>query len=177
MRRLLLRHGIETGLRQAELSTLTGEFHPPHIDRVPKTQSEIHCSGMSATEEYSIQGPEHQDLICSNCLEHGQDAASRFLRRQCFCHSDPSPRILSHPATATLRRECTAANFTQNATQNAEFSKGRSVPGPAFSCNLFKGSIIRGNSPDLSTEAVHGQRPRISLGLYAYFAAAERLYA
>jgi hypothetical protein len=59
MRRLLLRHGIETGFRQAELSTLTGEFDPPHIDRVPKTQSEIHCSGMSATEEYSIHGPEH----------------------------------------------------------------------------------------------------------------------
>ena len=39
-------------------------------------------------------------------------------------------------------------------------------------CNLVKGSIIRGNSPDLSTEAVHGQRPRSALGLYAYFAAA-----
>jgi hypothetical protein len=86
MRRLLLRHGIETGFRQAELSTLTGEFDPPHIDRVPKTQSEIHCSGMSATEEYSIHGPEHQDLICSNSprFEHCQNAASRFLWR-CDC--------------------------------------------------------------------------------------------
>jgi hypothetical protein len=86
MRRLLLRHSIETGFRQAELSTLTGEFDPPHIDRVPKTQSEIHCSGMSATEEYSIHGPEHQDLICSNSprFEHCQNAASRFLWR-CDC--------------------------------------------------------------------------------------------
>jgi hypothetical protein len=49
----VLRHGIKSELRQPALSTLTGEFDPPHIDRVPKAQSEIHCSGMSATEDGS----------------------------------------------------------------------------------------------------------------------------
>src|SRR5215471_19606924 len=113
MRRLLLRHGIETGLRQAELSTLTGEFDPTDIDSMAEARGEIHCSGMSATEEYSIHGSEHQHLISSDSshFEHCQNAASRFLRRQCFCHSVPSPRILSHPATATLRRECIAAKI------------------------------------------------------------------
>jgi hypothetical protein len=78
-------------LRQPQLSTLTGEFDPPHIDRVPKAQGEIHCSGTTATEEYSIHGPEHQNLICSNftCFEDCQNASSRFLRRWHCSHFDP----------------------------------------------------------------------------------------
>src|SRR5262249_37242693 len=79
----------------------------------------------------------------SSHFEHCQNAASRFLWRQCFYHSDPSPRILSHPATATLRRECTAANFTQN----AEFSKGRSVPGPAFHVTSLRGQSYAATAP------------------------------
>jgi hypothetical protein len=54
---------IKSGLRQPELSTLTGEFDPAHINRVPKTQGEIHSSGVTATEEYSIHCAKHQDLI------------------------------------------------------------------------------------------------------------------
>src|SRR5215471_16004350 len=91
MRRLLLRHGIETGLRQAELSTLTGEFDPTDIDSMAEARGEIHCSGMSATEEYSIHGPEHQHLIGSDSphFEHCQNAASRFLWRWDSSHLDP----------------------------------------------------------------------------------------
>src|SRR6516165_2644746 len=83
MRRLLLRHGVEPGLRQPELLTLTSEFDPPRIDGLPKAQGEIHRSGIGPTEEPLIDGPEHQDLICSRStrFEHCQDAASRFLRR------------------------------------------------------------------------------------------------
>jgi hypothetical protein len=110
---------IEPGLRDPELSTLTGEFDPPHIDRMAKAKGEIQRSAMVPIKEYSIDSPEQQDLICpsSPSFEYSQNAASGFLRRQCFCHLDPSSRILSHPVTATLRRECIAANFTQNATQ------------------------------------------------------------
>ena len=83
MRRLLLRHGVKAGLRQPELFTLTREFDPPRIDGLPKAQGEIHRSGIGPTEEPLIDGPEHQDLICSRStrFEHCQDAASRFFRR------------------------------------------------------------------------------------------------
>ena len=65
MRRLLLRHGVKPRWRQPELSTLTREFDPPRIDGLPKAQGEIHRSGIGLTEEPLIDGPEHQDLICS----------------------------------------------------------------------------------------------------------------
>ena len=83
MRRLLLRHGVKPGWRQPELFTLTREFDPPRIDGLPKAQGEIHRSGIGPTEEPLIDGPEHQDLICSRStrFEHCQDAASRFFRR------------------------------------------------------------------------------------------------
>jgi hypothetical protein len=35
------KHRIEPGLREPELSTLTGDFDPPHIDRVPKAHGEF----------------------------------------------------------------------------------------------------------------------------------------
>ena len=73
----------QTQWRQPELSTLTREFDPPRIDGLPKAQGEIHRSGIGPTEEPLIDGPEHQDLICSRStrFEHCQDAASRFFRR------------------------------------------------------------------------------------------------
>src|SRR6266700_6173983 len=82
VRWLFRQHGIEPGLREPELSTLTGEFDPPHIDRMSQAQGEIHWSGITAIEEYSIHCPEHQDLIyfSSTRLEYCQNAASSFLR-------------------------------------------------------------------------------------------------
>jgi hypothetical protein len=70
-------------LRQPELSTLTGEFDPPHIDRMAEARGEIRWPGITVAEESFIDGPEHQDLICSSPtrFEHCQNAASRFLRR------------------------------------------------------------------------------------------------
>jgi len=38
-------HGIEPELRQPELSTLTGEFDPPHIDRMAESRGEIRRFG------------------------------------------------------------------------------------------------------------------------------------
>jgi hypothetical protein len=83
VRWLFHQHSIEPGLRKPELSTLTGDFDPPHIDRVPKAHGEIHWSGSTAIEEYSIHRPEQQDVICPNSLsfEHRQNDASSFLRR------------------------------------------------------------------------------------------------
>src|SRR5262245_37683067 len=80
MRRLFLRHGVKPGLRQPELFTLTRELDPPRIDGLPKAQGDIHRSGIGPTEEPLIDGPEHQDLICSRStrFEHCQDAANTF---------------------------------------------------------------------------------------------------
>jgi len=82
VRRLFRQHHIEPGLREPELSTLTGDFDPPHIDGVPKAHGEIHWSGSTAIEEYSIDGPEQEDLIRPSALsfEHRQNDASSFLR-------------------------------------------------------------------------------------------------
>ncbi|SRR6266700_7758742 len=60
VRWLFRQHSIEPGLREPELSTLTGEFDPPHIDRMSQAQGEIHWSGITAIEEYSIHCPEHR---------------------------------------------------------------------------------------------------------------------
>jgi hypothetical protein len=69
-------------LRQPELSTLTGEFDPPRIDRMAESSGEIRWSGLTAIEESLIDSPEHQDLIGSSStrFEHCQNAAS-ILRR------------------------------------------------------------------------------------------------
>src|SRR6266542_4632948 len=86
-------HSIEPGLREPELSTLTGEFDPPHVHRMSQAKGKIRWSGITAIEEYSIHCPEHQDLICfsSARLEHCQNAASRFLRSWNCSHVDPHP--------------------------------------------------------------------------------------
>ena len=80
---LVRKHRIEPGLREPKLSTLTGDFDPPHIDRVPKAHGKIYWSGITAIEEYSIHRPEQQDVICSSALsfEHRQNDASSFLGR------------------------------------------------------------------------------------------------
>jgi hypothetical protein len=83
VRRLFRQHNIEPGLREPELSTLTGDFDPPHIDRMAKAKGEVRRSAIVPIEEYSIDSPEQQDLICptSPSFEHCQNVASRFLRR------------------------------------------------------------------------------------------------
>jgi hypothetical protein len=70
-------------LREPELSTLTGDFDPPHIDRMPKAKREIRRSDTVPIEAYSIDRPEQQDLIGTSFIrfEHLQNEANSFLCR------------------------------------------------------------------------------------------------
>jgi len=70
-------------LREPELSTLSGELDPSHIDRMAEAKGEVRRSAIVPIEEYSIDSPEQQDVICpsSPSFEHCQNAASGFRRR------------------------------------------------------------------------------------------------